>query len=139
MGSLSAALFRSRLGSTLAAAHLPHRVTDLASGSIAAADAVGRQVGGGRGAELVSAAHSAFVTAMADGMRIAAVVALAAAIGAVFALPRRRAGVPGAAAAGALAAGREGAPAAAVASAGAPAVASATAPAVTAAARGHAA
>jgi len=98
VGSLSAALFRSRLGSTLTAAHVPHRVTDLASSSIAAADAAGRQAGGARGAELVSAAHSAFVSAMAISIRVAAAVALAAAIGAVFTLPRRRAGAPGAAA-----------------------------------------
>ena len=99
VGSLSAALFRSRLGSTLTAAHVPHRVTDLASSSIAAADAAGRQAGGVRGAELVSAAHSAFVSAMAVSIRVAAAVALAAAIGAVFALPRRRAEAPEAAAA----------------------------------------
>ena len=94
VGSLSAALFRSRLGSTLATAHVPHRVSDLAGSSIAAADAVGRQAGGVRGAELISAAHSAFVSAMATSIRVAAAVALAAAIGAVFALPRRGAGRP---------------------------------------------
>jgi EmrB/QacA subfamily drug resistance transporter len=91
VGSLSAAVFRSRLGSTLATAHVPPAVSHLATGSIAAADAVGRQVGGLRGSELVGAAHSAFVTAMATGMRAAAAVALAAAIGAIFALPRRTA------------------------------------------------
>ncbi len=61
-------------------------------------------MGGAAGGELVSAAHSAFVDAMAMGIRVAAAVALVAAIGAVFALPRRHAEVPGAAAAaGALA------------------------------------
>jgi EmrB/QacA subfamily drug resistance transporter len=97
VGSLSAALFRSHLGSSLSAAHLPHRVTDLATSSIAAADAVGRQVGGAAGSELLSAAHSAFVTAMATGMRVAAAVALVAAIAAIFALPRRRHATPTAA------------------------------------------
>jgi EmrB/QacA subfamily drug resistance transporter len=89
IGSLSAAVFRDRLGSALAAAHAPHSVSDVATGSIAAADAVGRQVGGVRGAELLSAAHSAFVDSMAAGMRVAAAVALVAAIGAIFFLPRR--------------------------------------------------
>jgi EmrB/QacA subfamily drug resistance transporter len=89
VGSLAAAVFRDKLGSALAAAHAPHGVSDVATGSIAAADAVGRQVGGVRGAELLSAAHSAFVDSMAAGVRVAAVVALVAAIGAIFFLPRR--------------------------------------------------
>ncbi len=57
-------------------------------GSLSAA--VYRHVGGLQGSELVGAAHSAFVNAMAMGMRVAAGVALVSAIGAVFALPRRR-------------------------------------------------
>lgn len=46
--------------------------------------------GGLQGSELVGVAHSAFVNGMAMGMRVAAGVALACAIGAVFALPPRR-------------------------------------------------
>ena len=97
VGSLSAALFRDKLGSALAAAHAPHAVSDVATGSIAAADAAGRQLGGVRGAELVSAAHSAFVDSMAAGMRVAAAVALVAAIGAIFFLPRHSTAAPAAA------------------------------------------
>src|ERR1017187_2288937 len=89
VGSLSAAVYRSRLGSTLAAAHAPGAVVHQATGSVAAADIIGRQVGGATGSELVSAAHSAFVSAMGMGIRVAAVVALGAAIGSFFALPRR--------------------------------------------------
>ena len=100
VGSLSAALFRDKLGSTLAAAHAPHAVSHVATGSIAAADAVGRQLGGVHGAELVSAAHSAFVNSMAAGMRVAAAVALVAAVGAIFALPRRHPLTPAPAPAG---------------------------------------
>jgi hypothetical protein len=66
-------------------AHLP-----LPETTVAAADSVGRHIGGLQGSELVGAAHSAFVNAMAMGMRVAAGVALVCAIGAVFALPRRR-------------------------------------------------
>ena len=69
----------------------------MATGSIAAADAAGRQLGGVRGAELVSAAHSAFVDSMAAGMRVAAAVALVAAIGAIFFLPRPSTAAPAAA------------------------------------------
>ncbi|HUY51057.1 MAG TPA: MFS transporter [Streptosporangiaceae bacterium] len=38
VGSLSAAVYRSRLGSTLAAAHAPHLIRHLATSSVAAAD-----------------------------------------------------------------------------------------------------
>jgi EmrB/QacA subfamily drug resistance transporter len=89
VGSLSAAAYRSRLGSVLAAAHAPGHVVHVATGSVAAADAVGRQTGGQQGSELVAAAHAAFTQAMSMGMRVAAGVAIAAAIGAFFALPRR--------------------------------------------------
>lgn len=90
IGSLSAAVYRSRLAPVLATAHAPDPVAHLATSSVAAADSIGRHVGGLQGSELVGAAHSAFVNAMAMGMRVAAGVALVSAIGAVFALPRRR-------------------------------------------------
>ena len=89
VGSLSAAVYRSRLASVLATAHAPSPVAHLATSSIAAADSIGRHIGGLQGSELIGAAHSAFVDAMAMGMRVAAGVALVAAIGAVFALPPR--------------------------------------------------
>ncbi|HBW17799.1 MAG: MFS transporter [Streptosporangiaceae bacterium] len=89
VGSLAAAVYHSRLSSTLAAAKAPGAVVHQAASSVAAADIIGRQVGGAAGGELVAAAHSAFVTAMAMGIRVAAVVALAAAVAAVVALPRR--------------------------------------------------
>lgn len=89
VGSLAAGVYRSKLGSALTAAHVPHAVSRVATGSVAAADAVARHVGGVQGGQLAAAAHSAFTTAMADGMRVAAAVALVSAIAAVFALPRR--------------------------------------------------
>ena len=89
VGSLAAGVYSSKLGSALTAAHVPHAVSHVATGSVAAADIVARHAGGAQGAALAAAAHSAFVTAMADGMRVAAAVALVAAIAAVFALPRR--------------------------------------------------
>ncbi len=90
IGSLAAAVYRSRLASVLATAHAPGPVAHLATSSVAAADSIRRHVGGLQGSELVGAAHSAFVNAMAMGMRVAAGVALVSATGAVFALPRRR-------------------------------------------------
>ncbi len=90
IGSLAAAVYRSRLAPVLATAHASGPVAHLATSSVAAADSIGRHVGGLQGSELVGAAHSAFVNAMAMGMRVAAGVALVSATGAVFALPRRR-------------------------------------------------
>jgi EmrB/QacA subfamily drug resistance transporter len=96
VGSLAAGVYSSKLGSALTAAQLPHAVSRVATGSVAAADIVARHVGGPAGAQLAAAAHSAFVTAMADGMRVAAAVALVSAIGAIFALPRRQDTAPAA-------------------------------------------
>jgi DHA2 family multidrug resistance protein-like MFS transporter len=89
VGSLAAASYRSQLHSTLTAAHAPDGVIHQATSSVAAADAIGAHVGGQAGGQLVSAAHDAFVSSMALGIRVAALAALAAAIAAVFALPRR--------------------------------------------------
>ncbi len=89
VGSLTANIYRSKLGSVLATAHLPQPVSHLATSSVAAADIVGKHLGGTSGAQLTAAAHTAFTTAMATGMRLSAVVALAAAIGVAFALPGR--------------------------------------------------
>jgi len=90
VGSLSAAVYQSRLGSALATAHVPGAVTHAATGSVAAADLTGARLGGVPGSELISAAHSAFVTSMALGIRVAAGVALASAVAAVFAFAPRR-------------------------------------------------
>jgi EmrB/QacA subfamily drug resistance transporter len=89
IGSIAAGAYSSRLGGVLQAAHVPAPVAHLASGSIAAADTVAGRAGGVAGAELVSAAHAAFVHAMSLGLRVAAAVALASAIAAIFALPGR--------------------------------------------------
>jgi DHA2 family multidrug resistance protein-like MFS transporter len=90
IGSLAAAVYRSRLGDALTLAHVPGSVAHLAADSVAEADLIGQQTGGVAGGELVASAHQAFVTSMAMGMRVSAAVALAAAAGAFFALPGRR-------------------------------------------------
>ena len=90
VGSLAAAVYRSQLTHALIAQRAPGLVVRIATSSVAAADAAGRQAGGASGRELVAAAHSAFVNAMAMGVRVAAGVALVSAVAAIFALPRRR-------------------------------------------------
>jgi len=89
IGSLAAAVYRSRLTPVLTARHAPGLIVHIATSSVAAADAAGKQAGGTPGSELVAAAHSAFVNAMAMGVRVAAGVALVSAVAAIFALPRR--------------------------------------------------
>ena len=64
-------------------------MSHLATSSVAAADSVGQHLAGLPGAQLTAAAHTAFTTAMATGMRVSAVVALIAAVGVAFALPAR--------------------------------------------------
>ena len=88
VGSLTAAIYRSRLTGALAAHHAPNGLLHTAGSSLAAADAVGKRLGGLRGGEIVRAAQHSFTTAMAVGMRVAAVVAIAAAIGAFVLIPR---------------------------------------------------
>jgi hypothetical protein len=90
IGSLAAAVYRSRLASVLATAHVPAPVAHVATGSVAAADITARRIAGAVGSQLAGTAHSAFVTAMDTGMRVAACAALVAAVAAIFALPRRR-------------------------------------------------
>ncbi|HEX3947528.1 MAG TPA: MFS transporter [Acidimicrobiales bacterium] len=92
VGSLVGALYAHQLAPQLAAHHAPAAVNQAATGSVAAADVVGGRIGGTVGNQLVDAAHQAFVTGMAGGMRVAAGVAVAGALGAFVALPRRRAG-----------------------------------------------
>ena len=88
VGSLAAAVYRARLTPVLTARHAPALIVHIATSSVAAADAAGQQAGGAPGSELVAAAHSAFVNAMAMGVRVAAGVALISAVAAIFALPR---------------------------------------------------
>src|SRR6201995_2462589 len=52
VGSLAAAVYRSNLTTVLDAAHVPAGVTRVATGSVAAANTVGAQLGGGSGHQL---------------------------------------------------------------------------------------
>ncbi len=88
VGSLTAAAYRSRLAAQLVAHQAGGAVVHVATGSIAAADAVARGVGRTRGSEIALAAHNSFTTAMALGMRVAGGVAVVAALAAVAYFPR---------------------------------------------------
>ena len=90
VGSIAAAVYRNRLSAKLVAHHAPGLVVHIATGSIAAADAVGKSIGGARGNAIVLAAHDTFTTAMAVGMRAAAAVAIAAALAAIAVIPSSR-------------------------------------------------
>lgn len=88
LGSLTAAVYRSRLSTRLASHHAPGLLVHMATGSIAAADAVGKEVGGMRGNQIVQAAHDTFTTAMTLGVRAAGGIAIAGAVAAVAITPR---------------------------------------------------
>jgi EmrB/QacA subfamily drug resistance transporter len=88
VGSISAGIYSHRLGQALVSRHAPIVVVKAATGSIAAADAVSRHVGGLAGAEVMRSAHADFTLAMAAGMRVAAAVALGGALLSVVLLPR---------------------------------------------------
>ena len=90
VGSLAAAVYRSRLTTRLATHHAPGFVVHIATGSIAAADAVGKSIGGVRGNEILRAAHDTFTTAMALGMRVAGGIAVVGAVAAIVVIPRSR-------------------------------------------------
>jgi hypothetical protein len=90
VGSLAAAVYRNRLSTRLAAHHAPSFVAHVATGSIAAADAVAKSLGGMRGSEIVLAAHQAFTTAMSLGMRVTGGIAVVGALATVVAFPRSR-------------------------------------------------
>jgi len=92
VGSVTAARYAGLLAPQLSAHGAPAAVTKLATGSVAAADAVGHRVGGHVGVQLINAAHQAYVEGMSGGIRVAAVVAVAGALGALLALPGPRAG-----------------------------------------------
>jgi EmrB/QacA subfamily drug resistance transporter len=92
VGSVTAARFASVLRPQLLAHRAPAALTRAATSSIAAADAVGRHVGGPAGRLLVDSAHQAYVRGMASGIRAAAGVALLGALAACIALPGRRSG-----------------------------------------------
>lgn len=85
IGSLVSASYRSHLH----LAGLPAGVTRAARGSIAAADKVAAAAGPHAGA-VTLAAHQAYSAAMASGLRIAALAALAGAVAAAVLLPTRR-------------------------------------------------
>ena len=89
VGSLAAAVYRSRLTASLAGHHTPGALVHIATRSISAADALGKNIGGAHGAEILRAARETFTTAMSLGMRVAGGIAVAAALVAIAVIPRQ--------------------------------------------------
>jgi EmrB/QacA subfamily drug resistance transporter len=87
LGSVLASAYAS--GMDGATAGLPAGSAAAASDSVGAAHAVGAEVGGSSGAELVAAANHAFVDAMSTTAGIAAAIAVAGALIALAFLPAR--------------------------------------------------
>ena len=90
VGSLAAAVYRSRLSAKLAGHHTPGPLVHIAASSISAADALGKGIGGAPGAEILRAAHESFTAAMSLGMRVTGAIAVAAALAAIAVIPRQR-------------------------------------------------
>ena len=87
VGSLTAAVYRNRLTTKLAH-HAPGLVVHAATGSLAAADAVARSLGGARGEAVVTAARAASRPRWRPGCAWQGAVALAACLGTIALIPR---------------------------------------------------
>ena len=86
--ALAAAVYRNRLSAKLVAYHTPGFVVHAATGSTAAADTLGRSIGGVRGGDILQAAQSSFTAAMSLGMRVAGAVSVISALAALVLIPR---------------------------------------------------
>jgi EmrB/QacA subfamily drug resistance transporter len=93
VGSIVSAAYRSQLHLTRLLSGLPAAAAHAAQSSVAAADQVAAAAGP-HGAGLATAAHSAFTSSMTDGLQLVAVLAIAGALAAAWALPRRGGTVP---------------------------------------------
>ena len=71
VGSLAAAVYRSRLSARLSGHHTPASLVHTAASSISTADALAKSIGAVPGAEILRAARESFTTAMSLGMRVA--------------------------------------------------------------------
>jgi EmrB/QacA subfamily drug resistance transporter len=87
LGSVLASAYSSSMDSAVAG--LPANAAAAASDSVGAADQVAGQMGGSGGADLVVAAHQAFVASMSTTASIAAAIAVVGAVIAAVFLPAR--------------------------------------------------
>jgi hypothetical protein len=90
IGSLLSTRYQHRMTSALAPYHVPGSVENTILGSVGGALHVAHQVGGSTGALLAGAARSAFLSGMDLALTVGAIVALVAALLALFAIPAKR-------------------------------------------------
>jgi EmrB/QacA subfamily drug resistance transporter len=95
IGSLVQAAYRQQVTAKLAT--FPTRVLDVIGSSVAAGDAAAEHVHGALRQTILLASHESFTSAMATGMRISGVIALAAGLVAALVLGPERDGVADAA------------------------------------------
>jgi EmrB/QacA subfamily drug resistance transporter len=89
IGSLMATRYQHGITSVLAAHHSPPVIAHAARGSLGGALGAAAHLGGPTGGQLAHAARSAFISGMGVGLRVGAILALAAALLALLALPSR--------------------------------------------------
>ena len=89
VGSLLSTRYQNRVISALAPYHVPGAIQQTIRGSLGGALEVAKQVGGATGQLLSRFARSAFISGMDLALLTAAIVALAAAVFALLALPSR--------------------------------------------------
>jgi EmrB/QacA subfamily drug resistance transporter len=87
LGSILASSYASAMGPAVQG--LPPAVASAATDSIGGAAAIAGQVGGSSGAAILRASHAAFANGMGDALIVAAIVAFAGALVALFFLPAR--------------------------------------------------
>jgi uncharacterized membrane protein len=87
IGSVMLTRYQGHLASALVGRHVPSSVATTILGSLGAALAVAARVGGSTGVELARAARTAFMSGNEVALAVGAIVALAAAILVLVALP----------------------------------------------------
>ena len=89
IGSVMLTRYQGHIAAALVGRHVPQSVAQTISGSLGAALAVAARVGGSTGVELAHAARTAFMSGNEVALAVGAIVALAAALLVLVALPRQ--------------------------------------------------
>ncbi|MGH9210452.1 MAG: MFS transporter [Acidimicrobiales bacterium] len=89
IGSLMASRYGSHVESGLAGADLPGRVLDRIGSNIQAGVGIGRETGGGLGAQIVEVARDSYMSGMYLALLVASLITAVAAVGVFLWLPAR--------------------------------------------------
>jgi hypothetical protein len=87
IGSVMLTRYQSQMATALLGRHVPSSVAQTIFGSLGAALGVAARIGGSTGVELARAAHTAFMSGNEVALAVGAIVALAAAVLVLVALP----------------------------------------------------